>query len=618
MNTSGNPQSGYVLVSVTVVLLTVLASVLAINNNYTSKIKINRSVDPVDRKEIEASAFAHLQALAEQQNCGADPFNIVATGRKDGFDYSLTWGKDSSGPTLHSYYQRIGDVSSAWASQKYDLELYGETQQTTWVLAPYFSEFAEIREDSDDHHHDHDDHAKEVKAVAGKDIALRTLKLGPLATEPLTLISAELQLTPNSIAEFKNPDTIDVLAIKYPWAPASVTHAHRGIGSSTAWPTGKENKFESLNIHPVVDSSSARIDLTALLQSWLSGARPNYGWALKQTGSGTTKWQSGPDVTTFDARPKVNLEYRCACGEVCVGVKQNEAVAMASNSEFRSVGGGENIVKHWLHRGHPDYGQDDADYTAALSEFQISGKAASKTITGLHIEPANLIHPDHHYYTVMQGKSATNLLTTTPMDNISISNIYYLQSAGDKPIGKNTEARVVSDMGYADVDADDRSVGYFISDTNSYVGGFSFFDDQYWLGRSASSQSGVHAFSVTHQPGSSEAHVIDSSAVASSLQNLGFLSNQVPDALHILDAHNIIISGEYHITSPWDIELGDLRFEDGDVVVFNLTTKKARSIATDTARSELNGINAMALYEEPIPDASESNSTFEDALPFLF
>ena len=614
------------LVSVTALLLAILAAILAVNNSYTTKIVTDRETDPFDRVEIERNAFAHLQAYAEQKNCTATPDTFSVTGEKDGISYTLDWSKSATGTTLSGSYQR---AATHWTTEQLDVELYGETQSASWVLAPYFSEFVEIKYDKDKHHHDHSNHDK-AKIKKDGDIVLRSFKLGPLATEPLTLVQAELELFFESANKFENPDELQLNAVRFPWDPKDVTDDKTGLGANSTWKKGNYDKFETVRTDLTMLSNSAKIDFTELLGSWVSGTRPNFGWALTTESTKKTEWLSGPTSINFAQRPRMHIKYRCACGKACVGVDQTEVVALGTLKAVDGYGGEHNkMAKLWLHRAHQQYLVENASsgaildrtvyYPAGLSEFDVPSTVAGQEITGAHIEPANADHPNHHFYTLLDGKSIDVDLPAFNLSNAHSKQLTYYQSPANKPIGDSSLELRRMPTPTSGTLATQQPVSTYVSDANTFVGGYSYFDNRYWFGTQLNGVIKTQDFPVKDDTASVTAvHTADIGRASLALPVLSFNANHTIDALHVIDKYNYLISGEYYDTTEWEVELGRRQFHDGDIVLYNTITQKARLIDGEISRSNGNNVSAIALYKEPIPASGSTESEFEEAFPFLY
>lgn len=645
MRRASQSQSGYVLVSVTAVLLAILAAILAVNNSYSTKIVADRETTPLDREEIERSALAHLQAYAEQNNCSATPDNLSVNGSKDGTSYTLNWSKSATGTTLTGAYQSAASSNPDWNTEQQNIELYGETQSVAWVLAPYFSEFAEIKYDKQNHHHDHSDHA-EAKVKKEADIVLRSFKLGPLATEPLTVVQAELELFFEN-GEFKNPEQLQLNAIRYPWDPSDVTDAETGLGTNSVWQKANYDKFEpvttDLSLSALTDS--AKIDFTELLASWVSGARPNYGWALTTESTDHTKWKSGPSSANFEERPRMHIKYRCACGEACVGVDQTEVAALGTLTDVDGYGGGsDQMIKLWLHRAHQEYLIENSSaaaildrtvyYPAGLSAFDVSAMAYSAAITGAHIEVANTDHPDHHYYTFLDGSSVTqspstsstttnawgfsSSSTTTDLSNAHDKQLTEFQSPANLPVGESLQLRRMPTPTSV-AQAPTQPLATFFSDADTYVSGFSYNDQRYWFGTQLNDEIKTEDFPVKNgTTATSHAHSVDTTRSSLDLPPLDFNSDHTIDALHVINKHNFLLSGEYYDTTSYEVELGRRQFHDGDIVLYNNLTQTTRLIDGEISRSNGNNVSAIALFKEPMPASGSSEAEFEAAFPFLY
>ena len=628
MDDSSMTQRGYVLVSVTVVLLTVLAAILAVNNSYVSKIHSDRETDSLGREEIELSAFAHLKAYAEQKNCTATPSNMTVSGTKDGYDYSMNWSRSLSGTTLTGNFQLSSNSGSSWSTEQNNIEMYGETQSVAWVLASYFSEYVEIKHNKATQHHDHGHHA-EAKIKADKEIVLRSFKLGPLRTEPLRIVHAELELSFDNINNFRNSDLIQLNAIRYPWDTSTATDQSTGFGANSNWTLGSYDKFEPLDTDLTLLTNSARIDFTELLGSWQSGTRPNYGWALTTTGNGNTKWISGPSGGTFEQRPRMHIKYRCACGEACVGVDQTEAVALGTLNAVGGKGGGnDKMIKLWLHRAHQQYLIANTSsgemlgrtvyYPAGLSDFDVPNTASGHKITGAHIELANADHPNHHYYTLLDGQSITNI-SSSPLPSAHDKQLTYYQSAADKPIGDSSmQLRKMPTPTSGNVAAP-QPVSTYVTNSSAYAGGYSYFDDRYWFGTQLDGEVKTQDFPVKDDTASvTSVHTADISRPSLAIPNLDFDVNHTIDALHVIDKDNYLLSGEWFNTTDYESALGRRQFHDGDIVLYNTITKTTRLIDGEISRSNLNNVSAIALFKEPMPPSGSTESEFEDAFPFLY
>lgn len=647
MRRTSKSQRGYVLVSVTAILLAILAAILAVNNSYSSKILTDRETDTLDRDEIERSALAHLQAYARQKSCTATPGNISVSGSKDDISYTLDWSKSATGTTVSGTYQPSTGNTVAWRTEQQGMELYGEIQSVTWVLAPYFSEFVEIKYDNKNHHHDHSNHA-EAKVKKGADIVLRSFKLGPLATEPLTLVQADLELFYESIDKFANPDKLQLSAIRFPWDPSGVTDDRTGLGSNNTWKKANYDKFEAVdtNLSLSVASNSATIDFTELLGSWLSGARPNYGWALTTESTDYTKWISGPTSADFEQRPRMHIKYRCACGETCVGVDQSEVAALGTLTDVDGKGGGSNkMIKLWLHRAHQEYLIENTSasavldrtvyHPAGLSDFDVPAMAYSDAITGAHIELANTDHPDHHYYTFLDGSSVTqspsttstttsawfktsSTTTTTDLSNSHDKQLSHFQSLASNPVGESLQPRQMPTP-TSGFNAPTQAVSTYFSDAETYVGGFSYFDQRYWFGSQLNDEIKTEDFPVQDgTTATSNVHSADNTRSNLDLAALDFNSDHTIDALHVIDQHNFLLSGEYYDTTSYEIELGRRQFHDGDIVLYNNITQTTRLIDGEISRSNGNNVSAIALFKEPMPPSGSTEAEYEAAFPFLY
>lgn len=638
-------SQGYVLVSVTVILLSVLAAVMAINNGYRDRVIIDRATDPIDREEIEKSALAHLHAYAEQTNCSTDPANINISGNKDGVNYQLKWKKTKTGTVLSSKYSR-SEGTSHWKRKQADINLYGATQSTSWVLNSYFSDFVEIKYNNRGHHHDHSNHA-EAKSEKNKEVALRSLKLGPLSTEPVSIIKAELELTPITLHSSFNLSDFKIYAIKYPWDPEDVTSAYSGLGNKTPWPSSSLNEnFEALNTAATLDSDKVRFDITTLLNSWIKNTRPNYGWALASSG-GKITWHSGFKTNNEEKLPRINVQYRCACGEACVGITQNEAIALGSYRPIHGYGGTVNkLSKLWLHRAHQEYLDKDPAHpaglmgrtvyiAAGLSDFSVPN-ATGKEVIGLHIEPTTWLHPSHHYYTLMVGASVNSMpragsssgssidgsdsqtiATLTELANATDAELLYFQSPANLAIGQSLEARTLPAPMTGPVDA--QAVSSHISDNTAYVGGFSLYDDRYWFGQMIDHRFRFQDIPIKRKSSSTELHEIDPARARINSDFLSLNAERIPDALHVIDKYNFILSAEWIVSSaPYDTALGRLQFHDGDIVLYNTITETARLINGEIKRSISNNVASIALFEEPYPPAGSSTATYQAAFPFFY
>ena len=628
MSNSSKPQSGYVLVSVTAILLAILAAILAVNNSYTTKILTDRETDPLDRIEIERSAFAHLQAYAEQKNCTATPDTFSVTGAKDGISYTLNWNKSATGTTVSGSYQPATGSTPDWTTEQKGIELYGETQSVTWVLAPYFSEYVEIKYNRSNFHHDHSDHA-EATVVKDANIVLRSFKLGPLLTEPLSLVQAELELSFNTNDDFSNPELLQLNAVRFPWDPTDVTDNATGLGINSTWKKANYDKFEQVETSFTMLTDSAKIDFTELLGSWVNRARPNYGWAFTTTSTSPTKWTSGPSGADFEQRPKMHIKYRCACGEACVGVDQTEVAALGTLFDVDGKGGGsDQMIKLWLHRAHQEYLIENTSapasgldrtvyYPAGLSDFDVSAMAYSPAITGAHIELANIDHPDHHFYTLLDGNSVTQS-PSTPSSTTNLSNAHdkqltYFQSPASLPVGESLQLRRMPTPTSV-AQAPTRPLPIFFTDEDTYVSGFSYYDQRYWFGSQLNGEIKTEDFPVE----ASNLHPLDITRSSLDLAPLDFNSDHTIDALHVIDKHNFLLSGEYYDTTSWEIELGRRQFHDGDIVLYNNITQTTRLIDGEISRSESNNVSAIALFKEPMPPSGSTEAEFEAAFPFLY
>ncbi len=617
-------NQGYVLISVLVVLLTVLAAIVTVNTSYTNTIVVEADTDPTIRREIEKSAFAHLQAYTEQENCGINPVNITVDGEKDGVTYALNWVKNATGTELTGDYQTSGAQSYSWTSKQKQIELYGSNQSTSWLLDSYFSDFVEIKYEKDDHHHDHSDH-DEGKVSFEKDIILRSLKLGPLLREPVSLVNAELQLTATSGAN--TVDELQIHAIKYPWDPTYVSYAYTGIGTYTSWPETGFDNFETLDTVATELNDIVKFDITGLLRSWIDRSRPNHGFALSSTSNTKFEWVSKPDDSNFEERPRINFSYRCACGEACVGIKQNEVVVLGSLNDIDGYGGTEEkLTKLWLHRAHEDYlvpktpSEENFNRTvyepAGLSAFEVVNMPSGKEVIGIHVEPANSDHPDHHYYTVMAGNPVNS--SSADLPDAADAELIYLQSPGDEPTGDALEARVLSL--FPTKTASSQNVTDYISDGDDYVGGFSYYDERYWFAQRTAGDNLLQDYPVELDSAAYDLHKADLSRTPLNLDPIAFNGNHVPHALHVIDQHNVLLTGEYHFVWPgfWASTFGQLKSYDGDVVLYNTITKKARIIDGEIERSNGNNIRTIGYFEEPIPPAGSTDNRYKAALPTLF
>lgn len=631
MSRTSNSQSGYVLVSVTAILLAILAAILAVNNSYSSKILTDRETDALDREEVEFSALAHLQAYAEQKSCTASPGNITVSGSKDDVDYTLSWSKSATGTTISGAYQPSTGSTTDWTTEQTGVELYGEIQSVTWVLAPYFSEYVEIKYDNKSQHHYH------AKAKIKKDgeIVLRSFKLGPLATEPLTLVQAELELFFES-GEFENPEQLQLNAIRFPWDPADVTDSETGLGTNPSWAKADYGKFEKIDTVVTMLTNSASIDFTELLGSWMNGARPHNGWALTTEGSTHTKWKTevteGSTTADFVQRPRMHIKYRCACGEACVGIDQTEVAALGTLKAVNGFGGGhDKMAKLWLHRAHQQYLVENTasakilDRTvyspAGLSSFDVPSMVSGNDITGAHIELANAEHPNHHYYTLLDGDEIDVDLSATSLPNAHAKQLNYFQSLADSPVGDSLEQRRMPTPTSGDI-ATTQAVSNYVSDSSAYVGGYSYFDDRYWFGTQMDGKIKTQDFPVKDDTATvSTVHTADIGRSSINLTALDFNNYHTIDALHIIDQHNFLLSGEYYNKPAYaylEATLGRRQFHDGDIVLYNNLTQTTRLIDGEISRSNGNNVSAIALFKEPMPDSTSSEAEFEAAFPFLY
>lgn len=625
MRQASTSQSGYVLVSVTAILLAILAAILAVNNSYSSKILTDRETDTLDRDEIERSALAHLQAYARQKSCTATPGNISVSGSKDDISYELSWSKSATGTTISGTYQPSTGSATDWTTEQTGIELYGETQSVTWVLAPYFSEFVEIKYNKANHHHDHNNHA-EAKIADGADIVLRSFKLGPLATEPLTLVQAELELFFEN-GEFKNPDKLQLNAVRFPWDPATVTDAETGLGTNSTWKKANYDKFEQIDTELSMLTDSAKIDFTELLGSWVNGARPNYGWALTTESTDHTKWISGPASADFAERPRMHIKYRCSCGEACVGVDQTEVAALGTLKAVGTYGAGDDqMVKLWLHRAHQQYLVENTAsvkildrtvyFPAGLSDFSVPNTASGHHITGAHIELANADHPDHHFYTLLNGTSINT--TTNNLSNSGSKQLTYYQSLAGEPVGHTSLKLREMPTPTSGFTATQQPVSDYVTDANAYVGGYSYFDDRYWFGTQLNDETKTQDFPVEDDTAPTNVHTVDISRSNLDLPALAFNNNHTIDALHVIDQYNFLLSGEWFDTTKYESELGRRQFQDGDIVLYNSLTQTTRLIDGEISRSNNNNVSAIALFKEPMPASGSSEAEFADAFPFLY
>lgn len=626
MTQASKSQSGYVLVSVTAILLAILAAILAVNNSYSSKILTDRETDTLDRKEIERSALAHLQAYARQKSCTATPGNISVSGSKDDISYTLSWIKSATGTTVSGTYLPSTGSSAGWSTEEKGIELYGETQSVTWVLNPYFSEFVEIKYGSKTQHHYH----AKAKIKNDGEIVLRSFKLGPLATEPLTLVQAELELFFEN-GEFESPELLQLNAVRFPWDPTSVTDSETGLGDNPSWLKGDYGKFEKVDTAVTMLTNSASIDFTELLGSWMNGARPNNGWALTTENSKHTKWHTEltekSKTIDFEQRPRMHIKYRCACGEACVGVDQTEVAALGTLKAVGGYGAGDDqMVKLWLHRAHQQYLVENTSsgeilnrtvyFPAGLSDFSVPNTALGHHITGAHIELANADHPDHHYYTLLNGTSIN--VSTNYLSNSGSKQLTYYQSLASEPVGYTSlklREMPTPTSGFA---ATQQPVSDYVTDTNAYVGGYSYYDDRYWFGTQLNDETKTQDFPVEDDTAPTHVHTADISRSNLDLPALAFNNNHTIDALHVIDQHNILLSGEYYATSSWEIELGRRQFHDGDIVLYNNLTQTTRLIDGEISRSNSNNVSAIALFKEPMPASGSSEAEFAAAFPFLY
>jgi len=653
VNRATNNQQGYVLVSVMAILLTVLAAVIATNASFRSKISIDKKTSVAVRSEIQKSAFAHLNAYAEASNCEANSSSFSVEGSKDGIEYNLSWEKTATGNTLTGQYQLTGDNASTWTNTDYGVELFGKKQSTSWILASYFSSFVEIKLGKKDHHKEHGD--KEYgKAELDQEMVLRSLKLGPLRTEPLKIVQAELQLTGRDDDVPNDPSLLFLNAIKYPWDPEDVTDSYDGLGDKTDWPETGLDKFETIDTVAKIEDGKVNIDMTGLINSWLSNARPNYGFAITSGDSTKFEWHSEPGNDNYEDLPRINLDYRCSCAEACVGVKQNEALALGTyfsiDSDGESYGGGnDKMAKLWLHRANVEYLELDpanphsgldrpSYYPMGLSEFEVMGISDSpdKDIIGAHIELANDEHPDYHYYTLMAGDSVTKmpkvsdlqalLGAKTDISNVDTAELVYLRSDANKPVGDSLEERMLpAPMDSTKIDV--QAVNAYITDSDTYVGGFTYYDDRYWFGQYVDSNFRFQDIPVRRKASSTQLHEENAGVPRIDSAYITMNDQRVPDALHVIDQYNFLLSAEYIKSySPYDTRLGQLRFHDGDIVLYNTVSKRARLIDGEASRSNGNNVWSIALFEEPSPrdypddDASKDikDEEFKKSYPFMF
>jgi len=637
MRGTAKSNGGYVLVSITAVLLAILAAILAVNESYSKKIVIDYNTNAVERSEVEKSAMAHLRAYAEQKSCTATPEDISVNGSKDGFNYTVSWEKSPSGTELTAVYESATDTSNTWQTTQSDIELYGATQEVTWVLAPYFSEYVEIKHNNKDHHKDHSDN-DEAKVDKDKEMVLRSFKLGPLRTEPISLVQAELELTSDKNSDNDDAEHLQLNAIRYPWDPTDVTDSETGLGTNDNWIVADYSKFETLDTEITTSDNVTTVDFTGLLSSWLNGSRPNYGWAFTVSDKDIS-WLTNPEKTDFHARPRMQIKYRCACAEACVGIDQTEVAAIATLNPVDGIGGGnDSLTKLWLHRAHEDYLLDDTSSTAALgrptyhqaglSEFVVSGLNSGDSITGAHIEVANADHPDHHYYTLLDGLSVTQLPISsffgtdyTDLSNANDKQLIYYQSPASSPVGTSLEYRRAPDptTGFT---ASTHLVSDFVDSSGDFIGGFSFFDQSYWFPTVAWTFDKIESFPVENDTVSNNVHSKGTST-ADDVENWIAINDliHVVDALHVIDKDNYLISGEWMEGadgSTWETELGGWQFHDGEIVLYNAITEKVRIIDREVSRSQSNNVSAIALYKEPMPADGSSESEYEDAFPFMY
>lgn len=630
-------DAGYVLVSVTVVLLSILSAIVMVNRSYITKHQVDRHTNPIARTQLEMSARAHLQAYAAQNSCeGIQGGAISVNGTKDGYSYRLEWRKSNSGAVLIGEYTSATDSGDTWQSSASGVALYGPEQAVTWVLAPYFSEYAEIRHNKPSYHRDHRDQSSS-RVERDKNIALRSFKPGPLLREPLQIQSARLELFKSNPSDLANPEELTLHAIRYPWDPKTVTDANPSTDSNPGWTLGSYDKFEALDTEVTELTDSITIDFTELLSSWVEGTRTPNGWALTTTSNRPTSWPSRPTRadTEFEQRPRLHINYRCECGEVCVGVDQTEVAALGTltkvGGEGSSTSEDKRFIKLWLHRAHEDYLESTSGsrfwnrphhVPAGLSSSaKIPGFPTGEDLTGLHIEPANDEHPDHHYYYVLDGRSIQPG-NKTAAGNANDKLLVYYRSPADRPVGEAMEYRRSPQPSSPTLAAPIGLMSLFTS-TDTFVGGFSYFDERYWFATRLSGINAIEDFPVEPDPTlPTSLHRRDTSRSQRPKTVLDYGDNiHTTDAVHAFDLNNFMISGEYlqgASGSTYESELGRWQFHDGELVVYNALTGRLRIIDREISRSDGNNVSAIAVYREPKPPAGSTEDTYEDAFPFLY
>ncbi|MGB0866575.1 MAG: hypothetical protein ACPGSC_08695, partial [Granulosicoccaceae bacterium] len=358
--------------------------------------------------------------------------------------------------------------------------------------------------------------------------------------------------------------------------------------------------------------------------------------------------------TTFEQRPRMHIKYRCACGQACVGIDQTEVAAIATLTKVNGKGSGvdqpDKFIKLWLHRANEQYllpnpsgntglGRPN-NHPAGLSSSQvIDGYAADQDITGMHIELANSDHPDHHFYTFMDGKMITRLpktsstasttswfsafsaatTTSTTLGNAHDKSLYYYQSPSSKPVGFSLELRRAP-APTSGFNATPNQVSGFISNSDTLVAGFSYYDNRFYFPTFINNTHDVRNFPVEQDTTfSMPLYKIDSTRSSSPATVLDYAdNNHTTDALHVIDEFNYLISAEYFDTTYYEAGLGGWEFQDGELVLYNTITQSSRIIDREYSRSDGNNISAVSLYKEPMPPSGSSEADFEAAYPFLY
>lgn len=307
-------HSGFVLVPVAFTLA--LLGALAYAMTRESSLNLTMTKIDIQKSHID-SAIASAKAMATwhamYSSCQVPPLiNGVGMG-------GLSYTAESSGtpPNLNVAVTVQDETNNTVAEVSHDLIMYDYANPRELAIAP--SKDAHFHEDNISHSHG-DTKELRVRRESGK--ASRTSMQFDFddIPEDVHLQSAEFR-----IYMYQEPDAAMLMSIKrlvQEWSEGVVSWSRRTTLGFWANGGGATSTSTAATVQ-LVGSGWYNVDLTDLTQGWLSGEYENFGFLLREEGSGSKREALFHSIEADDSFffPKLTVAYACQCGSPCdVGV----------------------------------------------------------------------------------------------------------------------------------------------------------------------------------------------------------------------------------------------------------------------------------------------------------